>query len=322
MLGLDPIGEEAQKAHKGIVGQVLRSGTKVSLLARCHRPAKRQYRIERTVPNPPVVRDETGQVSSPLPAEILPGVEVYGQHEISGLTRNSEKLARLLDRFVERDPSLTRRKADVRRDLEKTRRSILDVRAERGQIEERLATLPGLEETLDRFREAGLEDRLRERSLIVREERVLDPISERLEPLRECLERLRQETPIDRVFLSPKALEGLPGKEIIAEADGILERLSRDIEELALRFEKCLAQTDERIAEVRSRWNERKREVRKAYEKILRDLQKSSVDGEEFIRLRREVEGLRPLRERESLLRRLENHALRQNTSPKRRPRL
>ena len=32
------------------------------------------------------------------------------------------------------------------------------------QIEERLAALPGLEETLERFREAGLEDRLRDYS--------------------------------------------------------------------------------------------------------------------------------------------------------------
>ncbi len=310
VLGLEPVGEEAQKAHKGIVGQVLRSGTKVSLLARCYRPAKRQYRIERTVPNPPVVRDESGQVSSLLPGEVLPRVEVYGQHEISELTRSSEKLTRLLDRFVERDQSLARRKADVRRDLEKTRRSILDVRAEQEQIGERLATLPGLEETLERFREAGLEDRLRDRSLIVREERVLDSIPERLEPLRECLDRLRQEIPIDRVFLSPKALEELPGKDILAEADGILDTLSREIEELVRQLEEALVRADERINDIRSRWDERKREVQKAYERILRELQKSSVDGEEFIRLRREIEGLRPLRERESLLQRLENEHL------------
>ena len=305
VLGLEPIGEEANKAHQGIVRQVLRSGTKVSLLIGSHRPVKRQYRIERTVPNPPVVREESGQVSNLLPKEILPRVEVYGQHEISELTRSREKLTRLLDRFVERDSSLSRRKVDIRRDLEKTRRSMLDVSAELGQIEERLATLPGLEETLERFREAGLEDRLRDQSLLVREERVLGSIPERLEPLRECLEILRQEIPIDRVFLSPRALEDLPGKEILAGANDVLERLSLDFEELVSRFEAALAQADSGIDEIRTRWNERKREVQTGYEKILRELRKSAVDGEEFIRLRREIEGLRPLRERESLLQRL-----------------
>ena len=230
---------------------------------------------------------------------------MYGQHEISELTRSREKLTRLLDRFVERDPSLARRKVDIRRDLEKTRRSMLDVSAELGQIEERLATLPGLEETLERFRESGLEDRLREQSLLVREERVLDSIPERLEPLRECLAILLQEIPIDRAFLSPKALEDLPGKEILTGANDVLELLSLDLEELVNRFEAALAQADSGIDEIRARWNERKREVQTGYERILRELRKSAVDGEEFIRLRREIEGLRPLRERESLLQRL-----------------
>ena len=310
VLGLDPIGKDAQKAHEGIVSQVLRSGTKISLQARSYRPAQREYLIERTVPNPPVVRDENGQISNLLPEDILPSVEIYGQHEISELTRNREKLTRLLDRFVEHDQSLARRKTDVRRDLEKTRRSILDVRAELSQIEDRLAKLPGLEETLERFQEAGLEERLRERSLLVREERVLDSISERLEPLCECLKSLSQEIPIDRLFLSPKALEDLPGKEILTDANKVLERLSNDLGQVASLFEKALKRADEGIDGIRSRWDERKREVQTDYEKILRELQKSAVDGEEFIRLRSEIEGLRPLRERRSLLRRLEKEHL------------
>ena len=78
---------------------------------------------------------------------------------ISELTGSGEKLTQLLDRFVERDQALTRRKADVQRELEKTRRAILDVTAEAGQVDERLATLPRLEETLQRYRESGLEER-------------------------------------------------------------------------------------------------------------------------------------------------------------------
>ena len=310
VLGLNPIGEEAQRTHQGIVRQVLRNGTKVSLLVRRHRPTTREYRIDRTVPNPPVVRDASGQISNLLPAEILPRVEVYGQHEVSELTRSSEKLTRLLDRFVEHDQALARRKESVRQDLEETRRSMLDVSTELARIEERLATLPGLEETLERFREAGLEDRLRERSLLVREERVLESLPERLQSLRESLESLRQEIPIDRLFLSEKALEDLPGREILAGADGILARLSRDVEGVAKRFDEALARADEGIAKIRSRWNERKQEVQRAYEKILRELQKAAVDGEEFIRLQKEIEGLRPLRDRRSLLRRLQDEHL------------
>ncbi len=309
-LGLEPIGEEADKTHKGIVRQVLRSGTKISLLVRCYRPAQREYRIERTVPNPPVVRTEDGSISNLPPKEMLPRVEVYGQHEISELTKSPEKLTRLLDRFVERDDSSARLKADLRRELEKTRRSIIEVGTELQQIGERLAALPRLEETLKRFQEAGLEDRLREQSLLVREERVLDSIPERLQNFRECLNLLCQELPIDRVFLSERALQDLPGKKILADGNDILECLSADLDKLAGQFAEALKQADERIAEIRSRWNERKEKVQVAYEKILRELQKSAIDGQEFIRLRREIENLRPLGERKFLLKRLEKELL------------
>ena len=314
VLGLDPVGEEARKARDGIVRHVLRSGTKISLLIRSRGPTEREYRIERTVPNPPVVREEHGEVSNLLPEEILPRVEVYGQHEISELTRSRENLTRLLHRFVKQDAALGRRKADLRRSLEKTRRSILDVRADLRQIDERLAALPGVEETLKRFRDAGLEGRLREQSLLVREERVLDSIPERLEPFRECLNLLRQELPIDRLFLSQKSLADLPGKEILAGANAILESLNADLEKVLQQLETALQQAENGLTGVRSRWNQRKSEVQDSYQKILRELQKSAVDAEEFIRLRRKIEELRPLRERRPLLERLEKeHTTRRN---------
>jgi hypothetical protein len=82
-LGLEPLGEEARKAHEGIIRYVLRPGTKISLLVRSHKPSARCYTLERSVPNPPVVKDEAGEVLAILPRDVMPGVEVFGQHEIS-----------------------------------------------------------------------------------------------------------------------------------------------------------------------------------------------------------------------------------------------
>jgi DNA repair ATPase RecN len=304
VLGVDTVTDEARKAHEGIVRHVLKSGTKISLLVRAYRPAPREYRIERTIPNPPIVREDGGTVSNLSPRDILPRLEVFGQHEISELARSREKLTRLLDRYVEADPAAMRRKAELRRSLEKNRRSLLDTRAELRQIEERLAALPVLEETLERFREAGLEERLKEQSLLVREERVLASVPERLEPLQQCLETLRGELPLDRAFLSEKALDGLPGKEILARANDVFEQLQRDVERVATDLARALERADEGMASVRREWEARKRSVQTGYEKILRELQKARVDGEEFIRLRRQIEDLRPLRERQAFLQR------------------
>ena len=310
VLDLEPIGEEARKTHQELVTHVLRSATKISIRVRVHRPATLEYQIERTVPNPPIVRDEKGRILNLRPKDILPRIEVYGQHEIAELTRSREKLTSLLTRFVERDEQLDRRKASVLRDLEQTRRSLLDVGNELQQIDERISALPGLEDTLRRFQEAGLEDRLRERSLLVREERVIEAVPERVRMFRECLETIRQALPIDRVFLSAKALEELPGQGILADANQVLEHLSDDIQRAVKQIEDALGRADEGIDDIRGRWNERKRDVETAYQRILRELQQSAVDGEEFIRLRGEIEGLRPLRERRILLQRLESERL------------
>jgi hypothetical protein len=297
-LNLDPVGEEAKKAHSGIVSQVLKSGTKISLLVRSHQPSKREYLIERTIPNPPVVRDDSGNVLAVTPLDLVPQVEVYGQHEIAELTKSREKLTRLLERFAERDAALARRKGDLRQKLEQSRTALIQAQRERKQIEERLAALPAMEETLKRFQEAGLEERLKEQSLIVREERVLKTASDRLIPFRELHERMRGEIPIDRAFLSAKALQDLPGRDIIGDANQVLERLSQDIEKVAHEMSESTRRAETGLAAVAARWEERKTGVLAAYQRILRELQKSRVDGEEFIRLRRQIEELRPLRER------------------------
>ncbi len=312
VLGVDPIGDEARKAHEGIVRQVLRSGTKISLLVRVHWPGMAQYRIERTIPNPPLVREASGEVSNLAPRDILPRAEVYGQHEISELTKSREKLTRLLDRFVELDESLGRRKASVRRDLEKNRRALCDNRAEIKSIEERLAALPGLEETLRRFQEAGFEERLREQSLLVREERVLGSVPERLAPFREALDTLNRELPIDRAFLSAKALEDLPGRDILARANQVLADLERELRGIADGLKTALQRADQGMAEVRSAWESRRQQILAAYPQILRDLQKTGADGEEFMRLRRQIEELRPLQERLALLGRIEKEHVEQ----------
>ena len=307
VLGLEPLGEEAREGHDGIVKHVLRNGTKVSLLVRGHRPSPRKYRIERTIPNPPVVRDaRTDEVLHLQATDVFPGVQVYGQHEISDLAKNPEKLTRLLGRFVASTDSVVDRKRELRRELERSRGQILGARKELNQIAERLAALPGLEETLERYQEAGLEQDLKEQSLLVREERVLGTIPERLQPFRTCLDELRQELPIDRIFLSPRALEDLPGKEILAGADRVLEQLNADLEKVAQALDAALAKADQGIEAVHQRFGARRAEVRSAYEEKLRDLQKSKIDGEEFIRLRRRIEELRPLKERQAALERAE----------------
>ena len=153
VLDLKPIGADAEQAHKGIIGEVLRPGTKVSLRVRSHRPNASIYRIERIVPNPPVVRHKDGEVSNLHPDQVLAGVEVYGQTEISEIARNPDKLTALLARFMEAEsggPSDLRaetgdgaaQRAGLRRSLEKNRLAIVEVSKELVDVDDALAPWP------------------------------------------------------------------------------------------------------------------------------------------------------------------------------------
>jgi hypothetical protein len=232
----------------------------------------------------------------------MPGVEIYGQHEISELTKSPEKLTLLLSRFRERQEDLGERKSKVRLELERSRNRLNEFRREVRAVDERSAVLPGLEETLKRFQDAGLEDKLKQKSLLVREERVFRTLDERLEPVREWRNSLAELVPLDVAFLSPKALQGLPHANLLAEAGPLLSAFSQGLQGLGKAADKLIAELDRKLAELQARWDADRLGIEAEYEKMLRELQKSKVDGEEFIRLRRQIEELQPLRERRDAL--------------------
>ena len=106
--------------------------------------------------------------------------------------------------------------------------------------------------------------------------------------------------------MSSRALKELPGKQILADADRVLEQLSTDLDEVRENLNAALHRADQSLEHVRERFEARRAAVQSAYENKLRDLQKARIDGEEFIRLRRRIEELRPLEERQSSLARTE----------------
>jgi len=287
---------------KSTIIESLRYVLALDPLVRSHHPSERCYTIERTIPNPSVVKDETGKVLVLAPRDVVRGVEVFGQHEIAELTKSPEKLTLLLDRFVERDSSTASRKSRMRADLERSRAGIANVQREIKLVDDRLAALPSLEETLKRFQEAGLEERLKEKSQLVREERVLTTAGERLDPVRSAYQELAGVVPIDTAFASAKAVEGLPNAELLTQAEGILNRLTERLRHTAQQIANDITATEKELAALQANWNLRKDSVEAHYQTLLRELQKSKIDGEEFIRLKRQIEELRPLRERRETL--------------------
>jgi len=309
-LSLNPIGDDSKQIHKGIIRNVLRSGTKISLHVRVHRPQVRNYVIERVLPNSSIVRDEEGELTNLDPEDILPKIEIYGQHEISELTKSPTLLTRLLDRFVQYDESLPTRKEDLSDELQKNRESICSGSTELQQIEDKLATLPNLESMIKRFQDAGIEEKLKEQSLLLTEQQLLDSIPERLQCFIDAHESICQELPIDLTFLSEQSLKDLPGKTILSSANDALIEFEEDLAKVMQDLSKVLSRNDDRMNQIRTEWNHRKQQVMDEYENILRSLQQSKVDGEEYMSLRRKMESLHPHKNRLEVLRNIQKEAL------------
>lgn len=306
VLGLEPLGREAKLAHEGFLKQVLKNGTRIVLSLRVHRPAVRDFTIERTLPNQPVVRDEVGQVLATKPLDIVPSVQVFGQHEISELAKDPEQLTHLLDRFMVGDDAALGKKAELVRKLKASRAEITTASELVRQHEEQLAVLPKLEETLKRFQDAGLEAKLKDKSELVLEEQILKTMEERVASVRAVVTQLRRAEKLDKSFLDALTKENLPAAKVFEPLRGVLAGLESATADAANGLDRALKDGEARVGGIRSEWSARKVKVESAYEKTLRDLQKNKVDGEEFIKLRRQIEALKPLAdERTAALQRL-----------------
>lgn len=301
VLGLEPLGEDAKKAHEGIVKHVLKNGTRIALAVRVHRPARREYVIERTVPNAPVVKDDAEQTLPYKPADVIPRAQVFGQHEISELTKNGEKLTRLLDRFISSDDAAQVSKDEKRQALAESRKKVAEAADELTKLDEKLAALPKLEETLKRFQEAGLEEKMRDKSLLIREEQLLKQADELVARVRHLATSLRAETPLDTTFLDA-VTDDLPSAEKLRGLKSTFATLQLAVEQAAASIEAAVGVVDTERAAFQTGWDAHKKTVEETYEKTLRELQKAKIDGEEFVRLKKQIESLRPLRDQRTVL--------------------
>ena len=299
---MEPLGKEARETHQQVVKSVLGSGSRIWVKVHASKPSSRSYIIERGVGEAPVVRTEDGEITRLRPADILSDLQIYGQHEIAELTRDKVRQTALIRRFIASESDFATRKESLLQALRKNRQSLVQSQAEQLRVDEKLSALPGIEETLKSFKDAGLEDKLKHQSLLVREASCLRAVNGRLEPFQEVLASLEEILPIDMAVVSEEALKDLPNKDILGKARAILASLESSAGEAMTRLKTALAVAEEQLTELRTEWDVKKAESNAAYEKTLRELHREKIDGAEFVRLRQRIEELKPLKTRREQL--------------------
>ncbi|MGH3941341.1 MAG: TrlF family AAA-like ATPase [Pseudonocardiaceae bacterium] len=288
-LGIDPIGDAASRDHRSLVDHVLDAGTKISILVR---GGAGQFIVERSVPDPPVVRDISGTVLASRPIDVLGPVEVFSQHELAELADSRDYIARLLRRI---SGNTTDPVSNLPTRLRQNREAILAGRRQLAEIDDALDDLPRLREALTHFRSAHLDQRLDERTRVDRERRILDTAATRLDDVLATAQPLRDEGLLDQAFTSPAALRDLPNSKILAQIADVLSSLQAQVTGAANAIKHAEATARAAISSIEEDWSTVTAPVREQYDAVLRSLQDSGLDASRYLVIQRNVEQLAPL---------------------------
>lgn len=209
-LDLPPKGKQAQKLHQEIIKENLgRSAGRVELTVVSSAQNGKQYTISRRHGEPPMVRDMDGNVSTLLPRDLLPGIDIYGQNEIYELAQDETSRVQLLDRFLPQDGEYEAKSADVHRRLKDNQQKLTKSLTDLDELNAQVERLPKLEEQLRGFDELGIKEKLAKTSLLAREREIAKTATDGVQSFRDALSDLRDSLP-DLDFINDEALEGLP----------------------------------------------------------------------------------------------------------------
>ncbi|MBY5475281.1 AAA family ATPase [Rhizobium leguminosarum] len=292
VLGIEPKGGEAKRSHQAIMSQVVKANSSVSLLMRLPKPSPQYYLVSRIMGQSPVVLDQNGaRLASVSPADLIGDVEIFGQHEISELTRHPDKLAEILRRFTTGEADASEERRNFRDRLALSAREITAVRTDLNLIEDQLAALPSLRAHLARFATAGLEDRLAEKTSIDAEARVFQTAAEAVADLRVQADDLRTAS---AGKFTPDADVEIPNRLLLKKLDEVAARIDAAREQARSYLAAAALEAERDIATVTAEWQPLKDEAERRYNGMVRDLEAEGHDPRRFLSIKNQVEGLKP----------------------------
>ncbi|SEC83845.1 AAA domain-containing protein [Pseudomonas anguilliseptica] len=209
-LNCPPKGKQALKLHLEIIKENLGcSAGRVDLVVVSSTQNGKQYTVSRRYGEPPMVRDSDGNVSTFLPRDLLPDIDIYGQNEIYELAQDESSRVQLLDRFLPQDGEYEEKSADVRMRLTENQQKLAKSLSDLDDVTAQVDRLPKLEEQLAGFEELGIKEKLAKTALLAREREIAKSSTESEQSLRDALTNFRDSLP-DLTFINDEALEGVP----------------------------------------------------------------------------------------------------------------
>jgi len=305
-LDLPPKGKQALKLHQEIIKENLgRSAGRLELAVVSSAQNGKQYIVSRRYGEPPIVRDLDDNVSSLLPRDLLPGIDIYGQNEIYELAQDETSRVQLLDRFLPQDRDYEAKSADVHRHLTDSQRTLAKSLSDLDDVKAQVDRLPKLEEQLRGFEKLGIKERLAKTSLLAREREIAKSATESAQSLRDTLTVFRDNLP-DLTFISDEALEGLPDTAELVAMRTTLDRISQGFTDHLTAMTALLDEASGQFTAQHQSWQQAIQGHDAELEKALRTLPaaagKSGQEvGAAYQRLMGDIERIKPMRAKLSM---------------------
>jgi DNA repair ATPase RecN len=292
VLDVKAIGNDAAKDHRGVVEKVLRSGTMVSVVIDTVAPHPVQFTIERSVPNPPIVKDSSGTATRLRPADVLSTLEIFGQHELAELAQDKPSVAQMVERLAgssRPDDTYEKLIGDLRDNREKLSRT----EARQSKLEQELADIPRLEDQMKRFEQSQLEQRLAQHTRLVQDEVAFIDGKGRVEEATEIL-REAVESDIVQTLRNPiEQISGSPDEAILQRVQAALDTLAASFESAFAGLTAAIDTASTEIEAAQSDWTTNTQGRRDSHAKVLRDLRDEGLDPDKFIATKTALEKLK-----------------------------
>lgn len=299
-LEIQPLGKSAKKQHDDIIRENLgKEKGRIEITIRSSKMNGKRFTIARRYGESAIVKDEYGNISTFTPKDLLPRIEIYGQNEIYEIAQDATGQLKLLNRFLDIDNGkLDATHDEIIKALQENRRKIDAAREKLSEIEDEVSRLPKLVEQAEQFKSLGLEEKLRLVPVLEKEKRLVSRAGSDLKELHDAVSNFEDILP-DTVFLSDKALEGLPHQEVFQTIKANMDTLKSKVEPLFSQISALVVQCDESIkkeAEHLDKLIQKEDEnLATAFSEIPSYEGKSGREiGTEYQKLLREIERIRP----------------------------
>lgn len=300
-LGIDPIGKEASSDHKAIVKDVLKSGTIVRVTVETPKPTPRKYTIERVVNEPPVVKDASGTVTNQRPEDVMPKVEVFGQHELAELATDPARVATMLQRFTGSDgPDETHQETlsflrENREELGKAEKSLAD-------LDDELSVIPRLEEQIRQYDTTDVPTKLANQQRLGQDDAVFAEASVRITQAGKRLRTLRDPQLGNDLTAAYDSVENSPQKAYLERATSATAELGKVIAELFTRAQTALVAAQTAVVAAKTEWEAAVSDQREEYNEVLRLLHDQGLEPDKYVDTKRALESVKAKKPRRKQL--------------------